>query len=438
MLNSGRLAGLFLLAALWVAPHAWAAKVVLTIRTGEPIGKSQKVQISTNLPPRVTPNDILSLDGLALSYDVKSSTYYVHKDLELGPKEIKVFKVEINDIWEIPSSRIASLRKRVGELAGKLRGEDRKSGETWQQEIEKSLGLIESSQAQNALRPGEKITAHLKTYDSNIATMKRVLEAVGRIENLVIDSGEDPGGDLIGEIAGLAIPKREAEGPPQVYRAIINRITALNRSPTETKSIPVRRELPSEIKLEDILDTGGLESGQDAQKGICYVSGTAADVPPGKSVSFDVKIRDKWNVNGPRIVAVRSNATVVLSVVSLRGGFKSIEDTLNSLIVELDKMEKEAGPEELSDKYVAFYRYQSARLDLIDQKVMRVESALRTKPKGTKIGTKIKPPTIKSTWMIIYIILGFLAVMSLLFFLRWFGKSGAEKMDDTTQGGTGT
>jgi hypothetical protein len=64
-----------------------------------------------------------------------------------------------------------------------------------------------------------------------------------------------------------------------------------------------------------------------------------------------------------------------------------------------------------------------------------VESALRPKPKSTRIGIPGKPPTMKSTWMIIYIILGFLAIMSLLFFLRWFGKTGAEKMDDTTGSG---
>ena len=39
---------------------------------------------------------------------------------------------------------------------------------------------------------------------------------------------------------------------------------------------------------------------------------------------------------------------------------------------------------------------------------------------------KIQAPTPKTTWIIIYIILGFLAVVSLLFFARWFGRGRGE------------
>jgi uncharacterized membrane protein YuzA (DUF378 family) len=41
-------------------------------------------------------------------------------------------------------------------------------------------------------------------------------------------------------------------------------------------------------------------------------------------------------------------------------------------------------------------------------------------------------PDKRTTWIIIYIILGFLGIFSLLFFLRWFGKGKSEKVD---QGG---
>jgi hypothetical protein len=104
------------------------------------------------------------------------------------------------------------------------------------------------------------------------------------------------------------------------------------------------------------------------------------------------------------------------------------------MISDLKEMEKEAGPATLNDRYVAFYRDQSVRLDVIEQKVLRIESALRPKPKTTEYGFKAKPPSMKTTWLIIYIILGFLAIMSLLFFFRWFGKTNAERMDDKTNG----
>jgi len=208
-----------------------------------------------------------------------------------------------------------------------------------------------------------------------------------------------------------------------------------NKSLTDPSAKPLRRDLPSEIKLDDILDAGGLDVGVDPGKGVCYVFKNQVDIPASQSVSFDVKIRDKWNVNMPRVAAVLASASNVLEIVSLRGEFKSVEDTLRSLMADLGAMEREKGPTALSDAYVAYYRDQSARLDLIEQKVLRVESALRPPPKSTRIGIPGKPPTLKSTWAIIWIILGFVAIMSLLFFLRWFGKTGAEMMDDTPSGG---
>jgi hypothetical protein len=55
---------------------------------------------------------------------------------------------------------------------------------------------------------------------------------------------------------------------------------------------------------------------------------------------------------------------------------------------------------------------------------------LRPLEREPKFGVPIKPPSRKTTWIIIYIILGFLGIMSLLFFLRWFGRSKMEQMTD--------
>jgi hypothetical protein len=294
--------------------------------------------------------------------------------------------------------------------------------------------LIESSQTETALKPGEKITQHIKTYESNLNTLKRIREAVGRIENYVLGAGLDPGGELIGEVKGLAVPKHEAELPPEAYKTIIYRITVQNKSPTEPRKIPVKRDLPLEVKLHDILDAGGLDSRIDPKTGGCYVFKDEVEILAGQSVSFDVSIRDKWNVNVPRISAVLASATNVLGIIGAKGEFKSIEEMLRGMISDLKEMEKEAGPATLNDRYVAFYRDQSVRLDVIEQKVLRIESALRPKPKTTEYGFKAKPPSMKTTWLIIYIILGFLAIMSLLFFFRWFGKTNAERMDDKTNG----
>ena len=76
------LAGLCVLSA-WPG-NALAAKLVLRIKAVNPIDKSQVVSIKSNLPQGVGTNDVLSLDGLELGYDVGNDLYYVHKDVPPG------------------------------------------------------------------------------------------------------------------------------------------------------------------------------------------------------------------------------------------------------------------------------------------------------------------------------------------------------------------
>ena len=201
----------------------------------------------------------------------------------------------------------------------------------------------------------------------------------------------------------------------------------------EKRSIDLRRELPPEIKAHDVMDAGGLNVGADSKSGACYVYFENLKVDPGETVSFDVKIRDKWNVNAYRIDSLRAKAADVLSRVSERKKYESVENMLKGLIDEVAQVENEQGPETLGERYVAFYRRQSERLDLIEQKIHRVEAALRPIDTTTKWGFDVKPPSMKTTWMIIYIILGFLAVVSLLFFLRWFGKTQAERLSASAE-----
>jgi len=53
--------------------------------------------------------------------------------------------------------------------------------------------------------------------------------------------------------------------------------------------------------------------------------------------------------------------------------------------------------------------------------VNRIDAAL--KPLSPQLGFKIPAPDKRTTWLVIYAILGFLALISLLFFLRWFARS---------------
>lgn len=409
---------------------AYGDKLVLRIKAVNPIEKPQKVQIKSNLPQRVSTNDVIDLDGLELGYDVKSGIYYVHKDVELGPKEVVTFNVEIDDIWVIPEEEIDKLRKQAVNLVGKLQGtEYQGSVDALQGEIESNLDLIQRHQAENAIRAGIKAVQHLRAYESNLEVLQRIKKDIRHLENLILGAGQDPGG-LVWYDTIEIMPKRDIELIPSDYKTAIFRITVSNTSPTETRKIFIKRDLPREIKFEDVLDGGGLDVATDPKSGICYVYKENVEVGPDETIDFDVKIRDKWNVNALWIQSLKKRTGDVLARIDAKEQYESINKILQGLIADIEKISNEHGPDTLNDKYVAFYRDQTARLALIDRKINRIGSVLRPMEKGTLWGFDLKAPSMKTTWMIIYIILGFLAVISLLFFLRWFGKTKAEKMEE--------
>jgi len=406
----------------------FADKVILKIQVGNPAPRSQSKEIKVNLPAGVGTNEIISLDGLDLGYDIKKDLYYVYKKIDLEPQQIlQPFNVEFKDIWVLPEETLNGLQNHIDGMIEKLKGkEQEKTAQELRTEITKLLATIKISQEQNSIKAGVKTIQHIRAYESNLAEMDAARKFIGRMENLVLATGQDPG-RLEGDPKGAPTPKRDIEMKPQDYKTVIMRITMKNVSAVERKD-SLARDLPTEIKANDILDSAGLDVRTDMKPGICCIYSPSVVLAPNETKVFDVKIRDKWNVNFPRFQYLRTTATNVLTRASAKSKFKSIEDMLQQLVAELDALEKDVAPSELNDKYVAFFRHQASKLDVIEQKINRVETAL--KPFEPKVGFNAPPPNPKTTWMIIWIILGFLAFLSLVFFFRWYGKTKAEKMTD--------
>ena len=407
----------------------FADKVVLKIRVGNPLPKAMPAEIKINLPAGIGTNEVINTDGLDLRYDVKNDIYYVYKKLELEAKQADIiYNVEFKDIWRIPEEKLDGLQKHIDGLLEKLKGnEQEKTAKELKDEVLKLLAMVKASQEDNSIKAGVETTRHIRAYDSNLVEMESVKKFVGRLENLVLSAGQDPG-QLEGDPRGSPQSKRDVEMKPQDYKTAVIKITLRNVSATEKREIEVRRDLPPEIKANDIIPPCPLEVRTDIKEGICYVYSNNVVLAPSQTLTYDVKIRDKWNVNFPRFPYLRNNASNVLEAVKSQEKFKSIEDMLGKLMVEVNEIEKEVAPIELNDKYVAFYRNQAMRLDVIEQKINRIESAMKLQ--GKKVGFPGKPPNPKTTWMIIWIILGFLAFLSLVFFFRWYSKTKAEKLTD--------
>jgi hypothetical protein len=402
------------------AMTASAGKLVLKIQAVNKSDSEQQIEIRSSLPSRITNDDIIDLAGLNLGYDVKSDTYYVYDSVQLAPKEVLVRDVEMNDIWVIDAAELATYRKRASDLGGLL------SGTKYSQESDaaKSVVLARSDdittrQTENGIASVGPIR-HIQAYEANLKALQELKQNVGKMENLAMAAGLNPGDMLIGDDLNAAIPRRDVHFPEQ-YGEALYRISVHNSSATRPRKIEVRKDMPPEITIDDVIDAGGLGVGYDPKARVSYVYKDQVEIPPSETITFEVRIRDKWNINSDRMTFLQAKANELLVMTSGRANIEAVENSLKLALEALDEVMAAKGPETLSPAYISFYRRQADSLDGIEQDLNRVDAAL--KPLETKRGFDIPAPDKRTTWLIIYVILGFLALVSLLFFLRWFVRS---------------
>lgn len=417
---------------LLLAGTAGAGTIILKIMATNPIDKPQPVPIRANLPAGIGTNEIVSAGGLDVAYDVNSGTYYVHKEVTLGPKDTVSFPVEIRDIWFIPTDELDSLEQHAAGLLAKLKDTDHHevAGEAAARVME-DLEAVRTRQDENAISSGAKAVDHIRAFEANEEVLKSVKILVGRLENLVLGTRQDPG-KILGEVAAVELPSRKVNIAPDAYGTAIIRFSIHNPSPSQVREVSdYRRELPSEIDVSDILDAGGLAVSRNPKTGVTVLTFPELKIEPSDTVVLNVRVRDKWNINTPRVTDLRARTEELLSRIGENQLYESVGGVLQGVLGELSEVESGKGPETLNDRYIAFYRVQAKRLDELEQRLIRIETALRPVEKTTRVGFDVKAPSMKTTWLVIYIILGFLMVVSLLFFFRWYGRSKAEKMDES-------
>jgi hypothetical protein len=399
---------------------AEAAKLVVKIQAANKSDIPRTVEIRSDLPARITKADIIDLAGLNLNYDVKSDIYYVEDTIELPAHKIKVFNVVMKDIWQVDPKELDRYRQRGESLASML------AGSKVAPEVNREFESIRTKLDEIAKRQKtKKITAvppieHIQAYELNRKELADVRLSIGRMENLAMSVGVNPGDRLIGDDIAASLPRPDAHIPDKFGEAVM-KVTVRNPSDAHLIKTDVRANLPNEVAVADVIDPGGLGVRYDSKEKVAYVYKYGVSLKPKESITYKVLLRDKWNINGERMKYMQEKVDDLRQQCTGRKSIKAVINTLDKVSADLNAVMKEHGPKELSPAYIAFYRRQTDKLNAIERELNRIDSAL--KPLDTKRGFDMPAPDKKTTWLVIYIILGFLALLSLLFFLKWFVKS---------------
>jgi hypothetical protein len=159
--------------------------------------KSKAVPVRIDLPAEITPADVLERGELDLDFDTERSLYYVHKaEVQLAPKQTKVFEVIVRDVWYIADEELEGLKSHTDVLLGRL--EDSEYFPFAQQlsgSIKERLESIQQMQGDESI--GRK--ARIGMYRTNTQTLRVVKEDLTRMEKLLSFTGGPPVPEMMEE-----------------------------------------------------------------------------------------------------------------------------------------------------------------------------------------------------------------------------------------------
>ncbi len=410
---------------------ATGANLVLKIRAINPSqSEKQSVEVKSLLPRPATPEDILDAGGLDVVYDVAGKTYSVKKTVELNPGETRTFEIQLKDIWVIAPDRLEELERHGAALAGALKGTAQ--GDTAARVgdlVDEGLKGVRARQTAHAVGASRPVD-HIRAYEANVEALDRIRRDIGMLENLAIAAGKDPG-QILGA-ARVPPPVEAVRGETPTGQTAVIHIKITNTSLTEKRKVPIRRELPPEVKPTDVMETGGLQISFDSGRNVTFAYDDGVELAPQETKTFLVKIRNPWAATGEWLPRLETRARELSDICRKTDAYKSVVEDVEKLLKDIETIKGAKGPETMSEAYVAFARNQVAQIRDVEGRVMRLEELFQPREKPQQVFgapmLNVKPPSRRTTWIIIYIILGFLGLVSLMFYLRWYGKSKAEKV----------
>jgi len=424
-----------------------AASIKLKLAVVNPSERmTQTTPVRYDLPRGIQPEHIIDRGDMDLAYDFDKGNYYVYQEVTLEPSEKKVLVIEIEDIWLIPGKEINFLKTHTQGLIEKLEGTKHwEVGTELSEKILNKLDGISKKQRSSALSAREK----MNLYYENIALFDATKGDIGMLENLTIDVGGIVEERVrVPETLAISVPLGKGIGP---WEVIEYRIGISNPSKEKKQTATLEWHLPAEVTPSAVLDADGLELRYDfARERFCVFG--KVELEPDEKKTFTLKIKDIWRVAEVEIKALKSHAGNLLLLLEGTEYAAEANHIKEDIFYNLDEIKTSQNLKVPPPEHIAYYRqnlkiFEMAKEDVAKLEKMSTQSgstpgvtiakAERKKGGGEEVKRKRgyegitliaktifkgKAPTVATTWKIIFSIIAFVGVVSLVFFALWHAQ----------------
>ncbi|MDO9543044.1 MAG: hypothetical protein Q7J98_12080 [Kiritimatiellia bacterium] len=391
------------------------------------------VPVKEYLPEGVKPKDIISKGDFNLGYDFDRSLYYVHQEIKLAPGANVTLEVVMNDIWWIDEAEISMLRYHVKRLATILEpSRYANQVKVLRENIDRRLDRI--IEVQKTVTTTE---SRLSNYEMNKVALEDIKIDIGSLEDLVVEVQGLPTDTIMGEISPLsaAAGLAEVQRPKKKIKLKIEMVNPLAISNTA----PLEYRLPAEIMPNLIADMGGLEVRYDPEKKLHYLSAPNLAFAPHEKKSFAVELNDVWYIPDQQINDLRGHTAKLVGMFAGSEALPAAEflgKRVTQALADIDKSQQQT--DLTADVHIGNCRLNAQRMEEIKKDIARLERlivqtggtpGLTMAKRDVKIkeggvipaaGSKAKLLGTVNTWRIIWTIIIFAGIISVVFFMIWW------------------
>jgi len=218
------------------------------------------------------------------------------------------------------------------------------------------------------------------------------------------------------------------------------RVVAVNPSEEKTRTVPVRFDLPLEIRPSDILENGDLEVEFDTERSQYYVHKDEVTLAPKQTRVFSVVVRDVWFVPEQQLEGLRAHTELVMGRLEESEYREAATQLGDSILSRLEAITTMQADETISRRRrIGDYRRNLQTLEEIKEDLTRMEKLLSftggvpVPEMMDESPLKSDAPSTTTTWLVIFLILIFMGLLAGQFFFTWHrrvraaAEFGAEK-----------
>ena len=421
--------------------------VKLKMTVSNPSGTEAKTMpVKINLPLGVKPEDVVNKGNFKIDYDIYQSQYFAYQDVTLDPNQTISLELEMKDIWVVPLDEINALKTHIQQDTDALnKTAYNQQAKVLGDSIAKRLDQIVDSQKNlQGLDPQERIS----NFDTNSALLKEIKKDIGVLDDLLIEV--NPSATSLFKVDR----SQQTETPKPVLTAsdiektglISFEVDAVNPLDSQA-TVPLKYYLPAEVKPQDIVDKAGLKVGYDYQKDEHYIYNDGILLGPNESKKYVITVKDVWAIPAKQINILKEHTNKLLDFLA-QTEFKNMAQSLTeNILAGLNGILNSQDDKNVTvQMHIGNYRKNVKRLEdirgdiagldnLFTQAGGSVGDMLKNNTslagaRGAELISKSifrgKAPDVATSWKIIWSIVGFLGVMSFLFFILWWGQVRAE------------